>query len=199
MIDERYFTPDELTAKLDSHYNSGAYMSGVKKYEVALREYRKLFEHCEDLENEIGKLKNEIRTLEASEVKGQYEKRIKAVKDELEDAKTALSIKKRVNEELNLKIDGLKANNSHINHELNKLKRESVQLFEDLSSLLSASSELFQYLDPLEAEEAEKLFENAGFDVKVKYEITMRTHDYWCNVEPVYDPECKWKLKWKED
>ena len=198
MIDERYFTPNELTAKLDSHYNSGAYISGVKKYEVALREYRKLFEYCEDLEDEIGKLESEIRNSEASEIKKQYEKRIKAVKDELDVAKTALAIKKQTNEKLNRKIDGLKADNSHINYELNKLKQESVKLFEDLSSLLSASSELFQYLDPLEVEEAKKLFENAGFDVKDKYEITVRTYDYWNNIEPVYGSKCSWELRLKD-
>lgn len=198
MIDECYFTPSELTAKLDSHYNSGAYLSGVKKYEVALREYRKLFEHCEDLEDEIKKLKCEIRISEASEIKGQYEKRIKAVKDELDIVKTALAAKKAANLSLNRKIHNLEADNNHINHELNELKQESIKLFEDLSSLLSASSELFQYLDPLEVEEAKKLFENAGFDVKDKYEITVRTYDYWHNVQPVYGSKCSWELRLKD-
>ena len=72
----------------------------------------------------------------------------------------------------------MKSDISDIKHELDKLKRESAEMFDDFSSLLSASNELLQYLDPLELEEAKRMFEDRGFDVKVKYEITVRKDQY---------------------
>ena len=101
----------------------------------------------------------------------------KYLQDELNEARTALSIKKNALQKANHKIDGLKDEISIIKREFGELKRESSVLFDDFSSLLSASNELLKYLDPLELEEAKKIIEDNGFDLKVKYEITVRSNN----------------------
>ena len=169
MIDERYFTPGELTAKLDSHYNSGAYLSGVKKYEVALREYRKLFEHCEDLENEIGKLECEIFESATSEVKKQYERRIKAVKDELNDANTALATKKRALQNVLLERDSLKSDVSFLVKEKNDLEFK----LDKMKLLAAAIEEFYPSLSIEGREHFNEILKKAGYGVSVKEIFTV--------------------------